>query len=205
MNTSDPGQIKTVSLTPLDNKLASKNRKTVNQVINVVARKQSSIVPVERILGKAETCTIWGDPHVTPFDTRSQYGSHVVGFNWVIQSKDFNIQERQYSCAGEITCVDLLIIQYKDTVFSLSTDNRVKKMKITEIGNTVEDKTIKSTTGSWKTKFMKITQYGSTSSPKFKVIVQDGTFYSTAMISYIGSSSWKGIVFKLTSQRECGN
>jgi hypothetical protein len=68
MDTSDVEQTKLVVLTPIPNRQEKFKGENVRQFIKVIARNDVSNIPVERKLGKAEVCIVWGDPHVIQFD-----------------------------------------------------------------------------------------------------------------------------------------
>jgi hypothetical protein len=75
MNTSDVEQTKIVVLTPLGNKQSAFDGIDVTQNIKVYARGVESNMPVERTLGLESACFVWGDPHVSTFDSNAESNS----------------------------------------------------------------------------------------------------------------------------------
>ena len=104
MNTNDVEQHKVVVLTPRGNKQEAFKGDDVTQNIKVITRNVESVITVERTFGKVDTCYLWGDPHVIPFDetrsaTRADMLRYLVikpGFNHVVTSENFNIQDRHF-------------------------------------------------------------------------------------------------------------
>jgi hypothetical protein len=75
MNTSDVEQAKLVVLTPLGNKQSAFDGARVEQNIKVFARGVETNMPVERTLGNEGACFVWGDPHVSTFDSYAESNS----------------------------------------------------------------------------------------------------------------------------------
>jgi hypothetical protein len=89
--------------TPLPNKLSYLDNNQVEQVLKVKARGIDLSVPIDRVLGvSSKTCSSYGDPHVSGFDTTATYVNKATGFNWFVKSDDgyIKMQVRQYECGA---------------------------------------------------------------------------------------------------------